>query len=120
MTIFKYIGQKNEERAFESESGIVWLPEAEHKITSVELAEKMKLHPGVWQVVEAKPAGLADAKIGKGKSIDFVSIDGKDVDMTTMDKAQLHALAKTLGVVAHANAGADTVRVAIIASQVAK
>jgi hypothetical protein len=37
-----------------------------------------------------------------------------------MNKAQLHALSKTLGVVAHANAGADTVRVAIIASQVAK
>jgi hypothetical protein len=118
-TTFKYIGQKDVERAFEEDTGIAWLPGEEHEIKDEAIANKMKKYDGVWQVVETKPAGLADAKIGT-RTTETTAVDGKDVDMTAMDKAQLHALAKTLGVVVHANAGADTVRVAIIASQVAK
>jgi hypothetical protein len=119
-TTFKYIGQKDVERAFEEDTGIAWLPGEEHEIKDEAIANKMKKYDGVWQVVETKPAGLADAKIGTGKSIDFSFIDGKEVDMTAMDKTQLHAIAKTMGVVVHANAGADTVRTAIIAAQAAK
>lgn len=123
MTTFKYIGQKDVERAFEEETGIAWLPDAEHEIKDEAIANKMMKYDGVWQALETKTVGLADAKTGLGKNIDIVSFEGKDVDLndlSALDKAQLHALAKTLGIVVHANAGADTVRTAIVTAQAAK
>lgn len=110
-TTFKYIGQKDVERAFEEDTGIAWLPGEEHEIKDEAIANKMKKYDGVWQVVETKPAGLADAKAAQ---------DGKDAGLDAMDKAELHALAKTLGIVVHANAGADTVRTAITTAQASK
>lgn len=119
MTTFKYIGQKDVERAFEDETGIAWLPDAEHEIKDEAIANKMMKYDGVWQVVETKPAGLADAKAGT-QTPTTITVDGQDVDLAYMDKAQLHALAKTLGIVVHANAGADTVRTAIVTAQATK
>lgn len=47
---FKYVGQKTDgERAFERETGIVWMPGDVREVADAEIAAQMVKHPTVWE-----------------------------------------------------------------------
>lgn len=125
----KYIGLKPQSTAFKAETGITWLPGAAHDVKDV-VAGKMLKHPDVFALAEVQ-GGLADAKpvrtaieaapVESDKPqapSDEVAADKTTAPtLETLDRDALHALAKTMGVKVHHNAGAETVRTAIEAAQ---
>ena len=136
---FKYVGKKDRETAFSEATGIVWEPGSEHDIADKAIAKRMLAHPDVFEPValaDAAPAidgaGLssiasapastepvkpaaaqpqepqAPADDDKPASLVMMTKAGP-LDLSTLDKAKLHQLAKDEGVDIHPNAKAETV-----------
>ena len=127
----KYVGKKDAETAFAVETGITWAPGAEHEISNLSLCKRMLNHPDVFEAVaeEQKPVapdqahnpatsteggqGLSDAGKSEVKPEAPVKLLMQTtaglLDLTLLDKDQLHALAKEQGLSIHPNAKAETV-----------
>lgn len=50
----KYVGLKDFEDAFSSETGVTWGPGVEHEISDPAMVARMLKHPDVWAVSETK------------------------------------------------------------------
>jgi hypothetical protein len=120
----QYVGLKEGgETAFSNESGIdLWMPGDVHEVKDG-VAKRMLQHPDVFapagEVTEpvvastvdpstitlAPGATVADGE-AKGASI---TVEGQVVDLSGLDKAQLHELAKRLDVEVHHASGAAKV-----------
>lgn len=124
----KYVGLKQQCTAFKTDTGITWLPGAVHEVKDA-LAAKMLKHPDVFVADDDKPAkdavktpaapvatntsvATTTATLAPGATVTPIagSLDG-------LDKAELHAMAKEIGLKVHHFASADTVRAAIKAAQ---
>jgi hypothetical protein len=132
---FKYVGKKERETAFSEATGIVWEPGSEHDIADKAVAKRMLAHPDVFEPValaDAAPAAEGDglsavatttatkpadappqepqapAEADKPAALVMMTKAGP-LDLSTLDKAQLHQLAKDEGVDIHPNAKAETV-----------
>jgi len=91
---FQYIGLKtNGERAFQSETGIEWMPNSVHKVDA-KTAHKLLEHPTIWKCVDSKTT-LADAKpVTQELGIPAWAKEGIDAGLTD---EQLAALAEMGG-----------------------
>lgn len=134
---FKYVGKKERETAFSEVTGVVWEPGSEHDIADKAVAKRMLAHPDVFEPValaDAAPAAEGDglsavattatepvkpaaaqpqdpqapADTDKPEALAMMTKAGP-LDLSTLDKAQLHQLAKDEGVDIHPNAKAETV-----------
>ncbi|MFZ2306838.1 MAG: hypothetical protein WAW73_17465 [Rhodoferax sp.] len=121
----KYVGLKvNGSTAFKAQTGITWLPGDCHEVKD-DIAAKMLKHPDVFALDAGGTAALKAAEApaidtsgitlapgGKVETTQSTSIklkDGAVVVLDGMEKAELHALAKTHGVKIHHQAGAAKV-----------
>ena len=119
-----YVGVKLDgETAFTDKTGITWMPGDSFEVAD-DVATKMLQHPDVF----AKDEGKATAKTDDTTDTSGITLmpggkveptdkpasvlhlaDGTTKDLAGMEKADLHILAKELGVTVHPNAGAATV-----------
>lgn len=136
---FKYVGKKDRETAFSESTGIVWEPGSEHDIADKAVAKRMLAHPDVFEPVALAAATAAPAAEGAGlsavattatepvkpaaaqpqepqapaaadKPAELVMMtEAGPLNLSVLDKAQLHQLAKELGVDIHPNAKSETV-----------
>lgn len=125
----KYVGKKEVETAFSNETGIIWTPGSEHDINDVAMCKRMLNHPDVFEHVEEEQKPAASTEGGKGLSDAPVKTEAPAtetkptegpaklqmqtaagaLDLSLLDKDQLHALAKEQGLSVHHNAKAETV-----------
>lgn len=122
----KYVGLKLDgETAFAREAGITaWMPGDSIEISNPGVAHRMLQHPDVFAVDEAETTSKKPAKgnetppVAGGLTLaPGALVKAAKVDLDTMDKADLHALAKERGIKVHHAAGAETVRKALKAAQ---
>ena len=100
----KYVGLKERETAFQPETGVVWEPGSEHDIKDEALCARMLKHPDVFAVADE------DEKPNDGGTTAlFMQTADGPLDLSKLDKDQLHALAKESGVQVHHKAKAETV-----------
>jgi hypothetical protein len=119
----KYIGLKEDgETAFSHLSGIDrWMQGDENEVKD-DVAKRMLLHPDVFALagessepavntVDPSTITLAPgATVSEGTTNQaFITVDGQAVDLSGLDKAQLHDLAKRLDVEVHHASGAAKV-----------
>jgi len=123
----KYVGLKDYEDAFKSETGVVWGPGIEHDIENPTLAARMLKHPDVFALVESAPvkepkqpepqaveAPQADDSIPTAEEKPVTghiieTPDGKQHVLDGMERDELRALAKTYNIPT-GNSGADKIR----------
>lgn len=67
MPRLKYIGTKDGgERAFEAQTGIVWMPGSEHEVSPSNAALMLK-HDDVWALVEEAPSDVPTTTLAAAK-----------------------------------------------------
>lgn len=115
----KYVGLKDFEDAFHTETGVTWGPDVSHDIKP-DIAARMLRHPDVFAMAEAdepgdkKPAGDEKPEGDKvpeappAPKFAMQTADGV-LALDELDKETLHKLAKEAGIEVHANAAAKTV-----------
>lgn len=104
----KYVGLKDFEDAFRTESGVTWGPGASHDIKDGSLATRMLSHPDVFAADEAVKEDSKPAE-GNDKPKLLMQTTAGVIDLSLLDKDQLHALAKEQGLTIGGNAKAETV-----------
>lgn len=113
----KYVGLKDFEDAFHTETGVTWGPDVSHDIKP-DIAARMLRHPDVFEV-DAAPADEkkpddkkpADDKVPEAPPAPKFVMQTADgvLALDELDKDTLHQLAKESGIEVHANAAAKTV-----------
>lgn len=127
----KYVGLKDFEDAFSSETGVTWGPGVEHEISDPAMVARMLRHPDVWAVAESKakkasapaPVPTADTA-GEGDGEGDGDQSGEEpvgatylmqtaegpLSLDGLDKATLRELAKEAGLKIHHTKAEDFFR----------
>lgn len=122
----KYVGLKEEETAFSSETGITWFPGSSHPVPD-NLARRMLQHPDVFEldtpdeeeqpktVVTLTPTGQKPLEPTGDAKPEFVmgTPDGPMV-LDQLDRDALVELAKSVKVEHHVNLGAPKLRALLV------
>ena len=127
----KYVGLKEEETAFSPETGITWYPGSTHNVPD-HLAKRMLQHPDVFEadnapstkvvVPKTESAQSGDGGIGGGHGNPptpeppkflMATPDGP-LALDTIERDDLVALAKELGIKHHVNLGEDKLRALLV------
>jgi len=120
----KYVGLKDFEDAFRSETGLTWGPGVEHEIEDPAMVARMLRHPDVWAVSESK-AKKAPAPAPEGKTDDksddnggeggnqakfLMQTEEGELVLDDLDKDTLRKLAKELEIKIHHTKSEDHFR----------
>lgn len=119
----KYVGLKDFEDAFRSETGLTWGPGVEHEIEDPAMVARMLRHPDVWAVSESK-AKKAEAPAPQAKTDDKPDDNGDSgtqakylmqteegaLVLDDLDKDTLRKLAKELELKIHHTKSEDHFR----------
>lgn len=105
----KYVGLKERETAFQSETGVEWWPGIEHDIKDEALCARMLKHPDVFAVAdETEPDSDTNPDTEQTKAL-FMQTAAGVLDLSKLTRDELHALAKESNITVHHKAKAETV-----------
>lgn len=113
MPQIKYVGLKTTgEQAFIDDTKLEWFPGDSHEVSAAH-AEKMLKHPDVFALADTVPAAAETVTAKTDETRTFVRVDTPKgqiaVELQTMSREDLHALAKERGVKVHHTSGAAKV-----------
>lgn len=105
----KYVGLKERETAFQSETGVEWGPGIEHDIKDEALCARMLKHSDVFAVAdETEPDSGTNTETAPTEAL-FMQTAAGVLDLSNLTRDELHALAKESNITVHHKAKAETV-----------
>lgn len=108
----RYIGRKPERRDSIAGTDAVWSGNGDIQPVSAEAWAKLSEYPTVWELASDAPPMAADPLPDTSTGATNTTEPGA-TDLATLDKAQLHALAKERGIKVHPNTGVDKLLAAL-------